>query len=171
MNGATEKSESRRSSVLDVAEDPPFADAEGALLDELLKFSEVRHHTHPPAARPFMCLQKPLPSSLLKLDSNRTQDALKMHEYICTYMGFRPASLEAGQLVETASRLIKTCAKHPDLKNELYMQLIKQSRSVPLEEYRDRIWELWIVAASVFDPAKVNRPQGPLRDCTPVASP
>ena len=81
-----------------------------------------------------------------------------MHEYICIYMGFRPASLETEQLFETALRLIKTCAKHPDLKNELYMQLIKQSRNVPYEEYKDRIWELWLVAASVFDPSKVNPP-------------
>ena len=78
-----------------------------------------------------------------------------MYEYICAYMGLRPAQMEPQQLIETAVDLVHLCAKYSELKNELYMQLIKQSRHVQLDEHKQRIWELWLIAGSLFDPAKV----------------
>jgi len=76
-----------------------------------------------------------------------------MYEYICSYMGIRDVS-EGEDQIETAVQLIRTAAKHPSLKNELYMQLIKQSRNVP-EECRHKIWELWLIVAAVSSPDKV----------------
>lgn len=117
------------------AEDPPYADTEGLTLDDILKFSE-----------------KPLPSSLLKLEPNLIEHAMAMYECICSYMGLREVS-EGEDRIE-AVQLIRTAAKHSSLRNELYMQLIKQSRNVP-EEYRHNIWELWLIAAAVASPDKM----------------
>lgn len=147
---------SKSASKIDAVQDavnPPHVDRESTALDEILKFSEVipADSLMTRAA----AVQKPLTASLLRLDPLRTEDALHMFELICRYMGCREAELGKSEMTETAVELMRICAKHPELKNELYMQLLKQSRHVESEDSRIRVWELWLIAATIFDPSKV----------------
>ena len=44
--------------------------------------------------------------------------------------------------------------KRPELKDELFMQLLKQTRGNPNQETRQKVWELFYLVASTMPPSK-----------------
>lgn len=90
------------------------------------------------------------------MDPEKAECAVKMFELICAYMGIRQEGLERPELIELAANWIKIGRAYSELRNEIFMQLIKQSRDLPYELQRQRIWELWLIAATVFEPEKVT---------------
>ena len=90
------------------------------------------------------------------MESDRVQDALKMFECICVYMGLRRLDAEHEHRPDTISTLVDLCGEYPELKDELHMQLLKQSRNLHEVNLQCRIWELWLVVATMFAPSKVE---------------
>eukprot|EP00210_Caulerpa_lentillifera_P008895 g8487.t1 len=119
------------------SENPPYSDLEEFGINEPLQFSE-----------------KPLNSSLTKMSLERSAEAVQMFQLIQRYMGLTEESLDPPKLIETAVQLMDISIKCPELRTELYIQLIKQSNSAPNLEYKQRVWELWLIAAATFDPSK-----------------
>lgn len=71
------------------------------------------------------------------------------------YMGLTSDPYDPKQQLEVAAKLLQSCLKRPELKDELYMQLLKQSRGNPSEDARLMAWQLWLVLSSAMPPSKV----------------
>ncbi|GLC77793.1 hypothetical protein PLESTB_000955500 [Pleodorina starrii] len=109
----------------------------GFTLDDLLMFSN-----------------EPIPTSLLKLSNDHISRAVKMFSGILKYMGETGEQLPAIQSLEIAQKLLHQGLKRPELKDELYMQLIKQTRGNPGISSRVKAWELFHLVASTMPPSK-----------------
>ncbi|PNW82236.1 hypothetical protein CHLRE_06g278125v5 [Chlamydomonas reinhardtii] len=109
----------------------------GFTLDDLLMFSN-----------------EPIPTSLLKLSNDHISRAVKMFSGILKYMGETGEQLPAIQSLEIAQKLLHQGLKRPELKDELYMQLIKQTRGNPNIASRVKAWELFHLVASTMPPSK-----------------
>lgn len=70
--------------------------------------------------------QEAVPTSLLKLNSEYAGRAVKMFHGILKYCGDSGEQCSAIQRLEIAQRLLHQGLKRPELRDELYMQLIKQ---------------------------------------------
>ncbi|KAG2501877.1 hypothetical protein HYH03_000375 [Edaphochlamys debaryana] len=95
-----------------------------------------------------------IPTSLLKLSNDHISRAVKMFSGILKYMGETGESLPAIQSLEIAQKLLHQGLKRPELKDELYMQLIKQTRGNPGIASRVKAWELFHLVASTMPPSK-----------------
>lgn len=71
------------------------------------------------------------------------------------YMGLGREHMTDAQKVEIAQKLLHQGLKRPDLKDELYMQLIKQTRGNPSTDGKMRAWELFHLVTSTMPPSKV----------------
>ncbi|GLI62984.1 hypothetical protein VaNZ11_005841 [Volvox africanus] len=109
----------------------------GFTLDDLLMFSN-----------------ESIPTSLLKLSNDHISRAVKMFSGILKYMGETGEQLPAIQSLEIAQKLLHQGLKRPELKDELYMQLIKQTRGNPVIQSRVKAWELFHLVASTMPPSK-----------------
>lgn len=74
---------------------------------------------------------------------------------VLCYMGLSSDPIDAQQQLDVAAKLLHSCLKRPELKDEFYMQLLKQSRGNPREESRLKVWQLWLVVSSAMPPSKV----------------
>ena len=101
--------------------------------------------------------QEPIPTSLLKLSGDHVGRAVKMFSGILKYTGETGEQLPAIQSLEIAQKLLHQGLKRPELKDELYMQLIKQTRGNPNISTRVKAWELFHLVASTMPPSKVWR--------------
>lgn len=78
-------------------------------------------------------LQDPIPTSLLKINGDLVSRAVKMFQIILKYMGIdsldrmTPLSLE--ERIELIGKLYKQTLKHPELRDELFAQISKQTRN------------------------------------------
>ncbi|PNH02813.1 Kinesin-like calmodulin-binding protein [Tetrabaena socialis] len=109
----------------------------GFTLDDLLMFSN-----------------ESIPTSLLKLSGDHISRAVKMFSGILKYMGETGEQLPPIQSLEIAQKLLHQGLKRPELKDELYMQLIKQTRGNPNISSRVKAWELFQLVASTMPPSK-----------------
>ena len=102
--------------------------------------------------------QEPIPTSLLKLVPENASRAVKMHAHIQRYCGDdgREARLPQAAAVEIIQKLLHQGLKRPELRDELYMQLVKQTRCNPLPHSRSRAWELFTLVAASMPPSKVG---------------
>ncbi|GER37044.1 kinesin-like protein [Striga asiatica] len=87
-----------------------------------------------------LCFQKdPIPTSLLKVNSDLASRAVKLFQVILKYMGVdsservTPASLD--ERIELISKLYKHSLKRSELRDELFMQISKQTRNNPDSEF------------------------------------
>jgi hypothetical protein len=74
-----------------------------------------------------MFLQDVIPTSLLKLGADNSARAVKMFGGVQRYMGIGDAGgepLSDAMLVEVAAKLMHQAIKRPELRDELYMQVI-----------------------------------------------
>uniref|UniRef100_A0A061QQX7 Kinesin-like calmodulin binding protein n=1 Tax=Tetraselmis sp. GSL018 TaxID=582737 RepID=A0A061QQX7_9CHLO len=97
-----------------------------------------------------------IPTSLLKLANENQSRAVKMFGSILKYTGESQEGdpLTAAQRVEVAQKLLHNGLKRPELKDELYMQLLKQTRGNPSVEARTHAWELFHLVAAAMPPNK-----------------
>ncbi|BFG39511.1 hypothetical protein CerSpe_257850 [Prunus speciosa] len=106
-----------------------------------------------------LCFQKdPIPTSLLKINSDLVSRATKLFQIILKYMGVdssdrvTPASLD--ERVELVGKMYKQALKRSELRDELFAQISKQTRNNPDKEYLIKAWELMFLCASSMPPSK-----------------
>ncbi|GFP91293.1 kinesin-like calmodulin-binding protein [Phtheirospermum japonicum] len=106
-----------------------------------------------------LCFQKdPIPTSLLKINSDLVSRAVKLFQVILKYMGVdssdrvTPSSLD--ERIELISKLYKHSLKRSELRDELFMQISKQTRNNPDRYSLIKAWELMYLCASCMPPSK-----------------
>jgi hypothetical protein len=100
-------------------------------------------------------IQDGLPTSLLKHTNAEHQSrAVKMFASVLQYMGVHGDTLGSVAAVELVQKLLHQGLKRPELRDELYMQLVKQTRGCPAEGARTKAWQLFYLTASVMPPTK-----------------
>ncbi|GMH43112.1 hypothetical protein BSKO_11034 [Bryopsis sp. KO-2023] len=96
----------------------------------------------------------PIPTSLLKLSNDYANRAIKMFAGILKYIGVSGEAGTDAQRVEIAQKLLHQGLKRPELKDEFYMQLIKQTRGNTNVETNLRAWELFHMVTATMPPSK-----------------
>ncbi|CDY57771.1 BnaC02g45110D [Brassica napus] len=103
-----------------------------------------------------LCFQKdPIPTSLLKINSDLLSRATKLFNLILKYMGVdssTPPSLD--ERIDLVGKLFKKTLKRVELRDELFAQISKQTRHNPDRHYLIRAWELMYLCASSMPPSK-----------------
>lgn len=106
-----------------------------------------------------LCFQRdPIPTSLLKLNGDLASRAPKLFQIILKYMGVdssdRVTPLSFEERVELVGKLYKQSLKRSELRDELFVQISKQTRNNPERDYLIKAWELMYLCASCMPPSK-----------------
>ncbi|GAB2260134.1 hypothetical protein Droror1_Dr00010989 [Drosera rotundifolia] len=106
-----------------------------------------------------LCFQKdPIPTSLLKISSDLVSQARKLFQRILKYMGAdssdRGTPISLDERVEIVEKLYKHTLKRSELRDELFIQISKQTRNNPDRQYLIKVWELMYLCASCMPPSK-----------------
>ncbi|CAJ1941975.1 unnamed protein product [Sphenostylis stenocarpa] len=100
----------------------------------------------------------PVPTSLLKLNVDLVSRATKLFQTILKYMGIDPSDrvtpISLDERVELVGKLYKQSLKRPELRDELFVQISKQTRNNPERQYLIKAWELMYLCASSMSPSK-----------------
>ncbi|KAH1234325.1 Kinesin-like protein KIN-14E [Glycine max] len=100
----------------------------------------------------------PIPTSLLKLNVDLVSRATKLFQIILKYMGIDPSDrvtpISLDERVELVGKLYKQSLKRPELRDELFVQISKQTRNNPERQYLIKAWELMYLCASSMSPSK-----------------
>ncbi|KAH1150981.1 hypothetical protein GYH30_044801 [Glycine max] len=100
----------------------------------------------------------PIPTSLLKLNVDFLSRATKLFQIILKYMGIDPSDrvtpISLDERVELVGKLYKQSLKRPELRDELFVQISKQTRNNPERQYLIKAWELMYLCASSMSPSK-----------------
>ncbi|QCD81841.1 kinesin-like protein KIN-14E isoform X2 [Vigna unguiculata] len=100
----------------------------------------------------------PIPTSLLKLNVDLVSRATKLFQIILKYMGIdasdRVTPISLDERVELVGKLYKQNLKRPELRDELFVQISKQTRNNPERQYLIKAWELMYLCASSMSPSK-----------------
>ncbi|KAG9154693.1 hypothetical protein Leryth_019043 [Lithospermum erythrorhizon] len=105
-----------------------------------------------------LCFQRdPIPTSILKINSDLVSRATKLFHTILKYMGvdserYTPISLE--ERVQLVGKLYKHALKRSELRDELFAQISKQTRNNPDKKSLLKAWELMHLCASCMPPSK-----------------
>lgn len=113
------------------------ATPENLQLDDLMLFSEDS-----------------LPVSLLKHNPDNATRAVKMFQSVLQYMGVHGEMLGAMAALELAQKLLHQGLKRVELRDELYLQLVKQTRGNPNGPARTKAWQLFYLTAATMPPSK-----------------
>ncbi|MEW5314403.1 MAG: hypothetical protein WDW38_005908 [Sanguina aurantia] len=95
-----------------------------------------------------------IPTSLLKLNNDHTSRAIKMFSGILKYMNETQEAVTDVMRLDISQKLLHQGLKRPELKDELFMQLLKQTRANPGQPSRVRAWELFYLVSSTMPPSK-----------------
>ncbi|CAM8989251.1 unnamed protein product [Rhodiola kirilowii] len=104
-----------------------------------------------------LCFQKdPIPTSLLKVSSDVVSRAVKLFVIVLKYMG---VDLSAGatsldEQIELVRKLYKQTLKRSELRDELFVQISKQTRNNCDRQWLIKAWELMYLCASCMPPSK-----------------
>ncbi|GMI86293.1 ZWICHEL, KINESIN-LIKE CALMODULIN-BINDING PROTEIN, POTATO KINESIN-LIKE CALMODULIN-BINDING PROTEIN [Hibiscus trionum] len=102
--------------------------------------------------------KEPIPTSLLKTNSDLVSRATKMFHMILKYMGVdsseRVTSISFDEQIELVSKLYKQTLKRVELRDELFVQISKQTRNNPDRQNLIKAWELMYLCASAMPPSK-----------------
>lgn len=100
-------------------------------------------------------LQEVIPTSLMKHQgAEATSRAVKMFQRVLKYMGETNEEVSHEAAMEIAQKLLHQALKSPALRDELYMQLVKQSRGNPNVSTKLRCWELLYLLCATVPPGK-----------------
>ncbi|XP_074560216.1 kinesin-like protein KIN-14I [Curcuma longa] len=106
-----------------------------------------------------LCFQKdPIPTSLLKISSDLVSRSVKLFQMILKYMGIdssdkiMPLSVE--ESVDLVAKIYKHTLKRSELRDELFVQISKQTRNNPDSKSLEKAWELMYICASAMPPSK-----------------
>jgi hypothetical protein len=93
---------------------------------------------------------EPLKLPLLQaLNKAFVRNAIDCFNLILTYTGANPAEKTQPGSGLTASRLVRQAIDAAELRDEVYFQLIKQTRENPNPECLRRTWELFVIVATL----------------------
>ena len=81
------------------------------------------------------------------------KDAVRMWKEVQMYMGDRPMN-KTDTEVKLAHSIVAACISAPELRDELYCQLCKQTCYNPLRTSSFKGWELFVVAVLNFPPTR-----------------
>ncbi|KAK9917170.1 hypothetical protein WJX75_001536 [Coccomyxa subellipsoidea] len=112
--------------------------------------------TQPSLSLDDMLIYQPdsIPTSLLKLSADNASRAVKMFAGVQKYMAENGGEVLGGTArAELVQKLLHQGIKRPELKDELYMQLLKQSRGNTTPS-NVKAWELFFLVASTMPPSK-----------------
>ena len=120
----------------------PSPSGNSITLDEMLVYQNVsalpqpmlssRAHASSCNCYPCHHMQDSIPTSLLKLSADNSSRAVKMFAGIQRYMDeAQEGAPNTTQSIEIVQKLLHQGLKRPELKDELFMQLLKQSRGNP----------------------------------------
>ncbi|PON82768.1 Kinesin-like protein [Trema orientale] len=106
-----------------------------------------------------LCFQKDLiPTSLLKINTDLVSKATKLFQIILKYMGVDPSDrvtlTSLDERIELVGKLYKQTLKRIELRDELFVQISKQTRNNPERQYLVKAWELMYLCASSMPPSK-----------------
>ncbi|KAJ0040808.1 hypothetical protein Pint_28780 [Pistacia integerrima] len=106
-----------------------------------------------------LCFQKdPIPTSLLKINSDLVSRATKLFQIILKYIGVDPSDRvtppSLDERIEFVGKLYKQTLKRAELRDELFAQISKQTRNNPDRQYLIKAWELMYLCASSMPPSK-----------------
>ncbi|CAI5505647.1 unnamed protein product [Closterium sp. Naga37s-1] len=95
----------------------------------------------------------PIPTSLTRLPTDLQTKAVRMFQDILHYMGLNGAPItDERELAQTLMRILKMVLRKPEMREELYAQLHKQTRNNHDREACLRAWEVMHLCASVAPP-------------------
>lgn len=92
----------------------------------------------------------------MPLEPDVSDAAVKMYRRVLHYMGEVDDPLEAAERMDLVLTLLDECKSVPELKDELHMQLMKQSKGNPNLQSKLRVWELWLLLAATSPPSNVK---------------
>eukprot|EP00850_Spirogloea_muscicola_P012692 SM000083S22739 [mRNA] locus=s83:230146:240228:+ [translate_table: standard] len=101
--------------------------------------------------------QEPIPTSLLRLPGDLVPAALKAFAVILRWQGVDGAGPPPSAPADRAAlvqRLYRAALRRPELRDEVYAQIIKQSRGCPDREARLAVWQLAHLCAAAMPPGK-----------------
>ncbi|XP_062102804.1 kinesin-like protein KIN-14E [Humulus lupulus] len=106
-----------------------------------------------------LCFQKDsIPTSMLKINTDLVSKATKLFQIILKYMGADPSDrvtpTTLDERIELVGKLYKQTLKRIELRDELFVQLSKQTRNNPERQYLIKAWELMYLCASSMPPSK-----------------
>ncbi|KAK1349198.1 kinesin-like calmodulin-binding protein [Heracleum sosnowskyi] len=106
-----------------------------------------------------LCFQRePIPTSLLKMNSDLVSRAVKLFQIILKYTGVdssdRVSPASQDESIELVGKLYKQALKRSELRDELFAQISKQTRNNPDRPYVIKAWELMYLCASCMPPSK-----------------
>ncbi|KAG9131098.1 hypothetical protein Leryth_023682 [Lithospermum erythrorhizon] len=105
-----------------------------------------------------LCYQRdPIPTSMLKINSDLVSTAIKLFQTILKYMGIdsdRSTLKSLDERVELVGKLYKHALKRSELRDELFVQISKQTRNNPDRLSLLKAWELMYLCSSCMPPNK-----------------
>jgi hypothetical protein len=96
-----------------------------------------------------------IPTSLLKLSDKHNKRAINMFADVLKYMGATSDDVTYVASIKISQKLLNQAIQCPDLKDELYMHLIKQTRGNPNLKPQLKAWELFYLVMSYVPPSKL----------------
>jgi hypothetical protein len=96
-----------------------------------------------------------IPMALLKQNGKHNKRAINMFADILKYMGEPSGHVTYTASIKIAQKLLNQAIQSPDLKDELYIHLIKQTRHNPNPKTELKAWELFYLVASNIPPSKL----------------
>eukprot|EP01018_Ginkgo_biloba_P020176 Gb_23073 [translate_table: standard] len=105
------------------------------------------------------CFQRdPVPTSLLRINSDLINRAVKLFQVVLKYMGVdgfdKTSPLSIQDQIELIKKLYKHTLKRAELRDELFAQISKQTCNNPDRSYLLKAWELMYLCASAMPPGK-----------------
>uniref|UniRef100_A0A7S0R8D5 Kinesin-like protein n=1 Tax=Pyramimonas obovata TaxID=1411642 RepID=A0A7S0R8D5_9CHLO len=95
-----------------------------------------------------------IPTSLLKLSNDHASRGVKIFSLILKYMGESGEPVSPQEGVTICNKLLREGLKRPELRDELYAQLSKQTRNNPNLRSNLKAWELMHLVAATMPPSK-----------------
>ncbi|KAJ3679611.1 hypothetical protein LUZ60_017622 [Juncus effusus] len=106
-----------------------------------------------------LCFQKEvIPTSLLKINSDLVSRSIKLFHIILKYMGIDSSEkvilLGLEERIDLIAKLYKHTLKRSELRDEVFVQISKQTRSNPDRSWLIRAWEMMYLCTSSMPPSK-----------------
>ncbi|WOK95314.1 kinesin-like calmodulin-binding protein [Canna indica] len=106
-----------------------------------------------------LCFQKdPIPTALLKISNDLVSRSIKLFQMILKYMGIDSSEknmlLSLEERVDLVAKIYKHTLKRSELRDELFVQISKQTRNNPDRKSLIKAWELMFICASAMPPSK-----------------
>eukprot|EP00250_Pteridium_aquilinum_P014169 c21823_g2_i1 orf=1-2673(-) len=106
-----------------------------------------------------LCFQRELiPTSMLRMSNDLTSRAVKLFQAVLKYMGIdatsSAATVDPAEQMVLLMKLYKHALKRVELRDELLLQISKQTRNNPDRACLQRAWELMYLCASAMPPGK-----------------